>query len=112
MTTTITMTINGQRYVALPELTFNQMVERLGDVKLPGLPEPNQRGRRPARETARVIVAGKLIKRRVAAGWTQQALAKLAGVRVETISRLESGKHRPHQSTIVKLDEAFEQAGV
>ena len=61
---------------------------------------------------SRAILARKLIKRRVAAGWTQEALAERAGVRVETISRLESGKHRPHQSTIVKLDEAFEQVGV
>ena len=68
---TITMTMNGQRYVVLPESTFNQMVERLGDVKLPELSEPNERGRRPARAAARVILARKLIKRRVAAGWTQ-----------------------------------------
>ena len=80
MTTTITITINGQRYVALPELTFNQMVERLGDVKLPGLPEPNQRGRRPARETARAILARKLIKhfpREMGYGFTRDMEEKL-----------------------------------
>jgi DNA-binding XRE family transcriptional regulator len=112
MTMTVTMTMNGERYVVLPESTFDRMVERLGDVKLPDLPEANERGRRPARETGRAILARKLIKRRVTAGWTQGELAERAGVRVETISRLEGGKHRPHPSTIVKLDAAFERVGV
>ena len=97
--------------IILREVMVSGLREYLGDVKLPDLPEVNERGRRPARETSRAVLARKLIKRRVTAGWTQAELAERAGVRVETISRLEGGKHRPHPSTIVKLDAAFEQVG-
>jgi ribosome-binding protein aMBF1 (putative translation factor) len=73
---------------------------------------PKKRLRRPAMVHDALDQA--LIHRasRARAKHGTEALAKRAGVRVETISRLDRGKHRPHQSTIVKLDEAFEQAGV
>jgi hypothetical protein len=32
-------------------------------------------------------------------------------VRVETISRLESGKHRPRRATIIRIDDALTAAG-
>ena len=106
------MKIDGERYVVLPQATFDRMVERLGDVKLPDLPEANERGRRPARATGRVVLARKLIERRVAAGWTQQELADQAGVRVETVRWLEEDSGRPRSTTIAKLDEVFRPLGL
>jgi transcriptional regulator with XRE-family HTH domain len=41
---------------------------------------------------------------------SQQRLAKLAGVRQETVSRLESGKHLASAATIQKLERAIERA--
>jgi transcriptional regulator with XRE-family HTH domain len=41
---------------------------------------------------------------------TQQQLAGLSGVRQETISRVESGKHTPSVATIDKIDRALKQA--
>jgi transcriptional regulator with XRE-family HTH domain len=52
-------------------------------------------------------IARTLIRRRIEAGLTQKALAKRAGVRLETISRLESAKHRPTRETILRLDKAL-----
>jgi transcriptional regulator with XRE-family HTH domain len=41
-------------------------------------------------------------------GWTQQQLAAKAGVPQETISRLETGKHRgPQMAVAVKLAQAL-----
>ena len=108
---TIVMTLNGEQYTAIPTATFERMVEKLGG-QLPGLPRRNKRGHRPALETGRAILARKIIRSRIAAGWTQETLAKRAKVRVETISRLESGKHEPHRATLVRLEDAFEKAGV
>lgn len=108
---TFTLNINGQGYTAIPNDTFDSIVQRLGDVKLPELPAPNKRGNRPARETMRALMARKLIRRRVAAGLTQKQLAEAAGVTVKTISRLEAAEHKPQSATIDKIDTALTRAG-
>jgi transcriptional regulator with XRE-family HTH domain len=40
--------------------------------------------------------------------WRQEDLAAAAGLSVGSVSRLESGYHRPQFKTIVKLAEALE----
>ncbi|MEM8739767.1 MAG: helix-turn-helix transcriptional regulator [Planctomycetota bacterium] len=108
---TITLNIDGRGYTAVPTETFDRLMERLGDVKLPELPEVNERGNRPARQTMRVLMARKIIRRRVAAGLTQEQLAEVAGVTVRTISRLEAAEHKPQSATIDKIDAALVEAG-
>jgi transcriptional regulator with XRE-family HTH domain len=44
---------------------------------------------------------------RKAAGLTQQELATRAGIRQETLSRIESGKHTPTLRTLKKIDRAL-----
>ena len=82
------------------------------DPDLPPLPPANERGLYPAIETARVIIARQVIRGRKAAGWTQAELAARAGVRQETISRIETGKHSPGLKTMAKIDRALKDAGV
>ncbi|MBL8822759.1 MAG: helix-turn-helix transcriptional regulator [Planctomycetia bacterium] len=57
-------------------------------------------------------MARNIMQRRQAAGLTQEELAKLAGVRQETISRLESGKHSPTLRTLEKLDRVLQNTRV
>lgn len=45
-------------------------------------------------------------------GWEAVVLAEKAGVTKEAISRIEGEKVRPHESTIVKILRAFNDAGV
>jgi DNA-binding XRE family transcriptional regulator len=78
----------------------------------PVLPPPDAEGNYPATETLRVLLAQKIIRGREAAGWTQAELAARAGVRQETISRLETGKHAPNVRTVDKIDRALRSAGV
>ncbi len=40
---------------------------------------------------------------------SQQRLAELAGLRQETLSRLESGKHSPTVRTVEKIDRALKR---
>ncbi|MFA7236416.1 MAG: helix-turn-helix transcriptional regulator [Phycisphaeraceae bacterium] len=108
---TISLTIDGRGYTAIPNETFDALLERLGEVELPELPQPNRRGNRPARQTMRVLMARKLIRRRVAAGLTQEQLARAAGVAVKTISRLEAAEHKPQSATIDRIDQALTDAG-
>lgn len=76
---------------------------------LPPLPELDAEGNYPAVEYARASLARKLIRDRAAAGLSQRELATLAGVRVETLCRLEAGKHVPSVATIEKIDRALKQ---
>jgi DNA-binding XRE family transcriptional regulator len=82
------------------------------DPDLPKLPPADENGQFPAIETARVIIARQVIRGRKAVGWTQAELAARAGVRQETISRIETGKHSPGLKTMAKIDRALKQAGV
>ena len=75
---------------------------------LPALPKPDRRGRFPALQYARISLARDLIRERKGAGLSQQRLADLAGVRQETLSRIETGKHTASQKTIDKIMRVIE----
>lgn len=102
-----TITLAGERYVILPEAEYRSL---RGDQEEPALPAPDAQGNYPAAEAARVLLARKLIRRRRALGLTQAELAKLARVRVETISRLENGRHSPNVATVDKIVRALDRA--
>jgi DNA-binding XRE family transcriptional regulator len=78
---------------------------------LPMLPRADRDGYYPAAETLQVIIARQIAERRHKAGLSQAELAKQAGVRQETVSRLESGKHAPTVRTVEKIDRALSAAG-
>ena len=67
-------------------------------------------GNVPALEFIRVSIARDIIRERKARGLTQERLAELAGVRQETLSRIESGKHSPTVRTVEKIDRALKRA--
>jgi DNA-binding XRE family transcriptional regulator len=75
-------------------------------VKMPELPPAGRHGR-PALKTIDVLMARKLITLRLAAGLTQAELADRAGVRVETICRLETAKNSPNVRTVQKIEMAL-----
>ncbi len=111
------MTRNGKRFVIVEERQWRKL-QRLAaqaapaaDVLLPEYPPADARGNRPAVAYARVSIARKIIAARKAAGLTQAELAQRAGLRQETICRLESGKHSPTVRTVDKIDRALKQAG-
>lgn len=67
-------------------------------------------GNIPAAAFARVSIARDIIRARRAAGLSQQALAERAGVRQETISRIETAKHSASPATIAKIEGALRAA--
>ena len=77
---------------------------------LPALPNADQDGNLPALAYIQGSIARDLLRERTALGLTQQQLAKLAGVREETLSRLESGKHSPTVRTVEKIERALQEA--
>src|SRR5687767_14992505 len=77
---------------------------------LPSLPVPDARGNVDALEYLRASIARDLVKRRRECGLSQQALAEMAKVRQETVSRIESAKHTVTRKVLNKLMRAFERA--
>ena len=108
---TQTIVVDGKPYVLLPRDEFDKLTTLAKAADLPPLPTPDAEGNYPALEYARVSLARKIIRDRVAMGLTQRALAKLAGISVEHLCRIETGKHIPSVPTIDKIDRALQQAG-
>jgi transcriptional regulator with XRE-family HTH domain len=73
------------------------------------LPKPDAQGNYPAVQYARASLARKIIRDRVAAGLSQRELATKAGVRVEALCRIETGKHTPSAPTVDKIDQALKR---
>lgn len=101
---------DGKPYVILPRDEYDRLTTLAKAADLPPLPAPNANGNYPAVEYARASLARKIIRDRVAAGLSQRQLALRAGVRVETLCRIETGKHTPSVATIDKIDRALRQA--
>jgi DNA-binding XRE family transcriptional regulator len=104
------MMIQGKRCVAIEEGELRRL-ERLArkESPLPALPPADEKGNRPALEYIQVSIARDIIEERRSLGLTQLQLAELAGLRQETLSRLESGKHSPTVRTVEKIDKALKR---
>ena len=111
------VTAKGQRFVMVPVAEWRR-VERLTanaampkqTPKLPAIPQADHDGTLPALAYIQVSIARDILRERTALGLTQEQLAKLAGVREETLSRLESGKHSPTVRTVEKIERALQKA--
>jgi len=110
-----TVNVNGKRFVMVPVDEFERLERLAGEPEadgdsMPEYPRPDAQGNFPALEYIQTSIAREIIKERKALGLTQAVLAKLAGVRQETLSRLESGKHSPTVRTVEKIDRALQRA--
>ena len=104
-----TIEIDGKTLVVIDKKAFDELMEKAG--VLPPLPARTPSGNYPALKTCDVLIARKIISRRIKAGWTQKELSKRAGVRLETLSRLESGEHAPNAKTVARLNNTLKAAG-
>ncbi len=105
-----TIRLGDKDYVILERAEYDRLATMAKSADLPPLPEPDANGNYPAVRYARASIARSIIRDRAAAGLTQRELAKLAGVRVETLCRIETGKHTPSVATIEKIDMALKRA--
>jgi DNA-binding XRE family transcriptional regulator len=100
--------LDGIRYVILRETAFECLCEKAGvehDPSATGA-EPLEGGLSLDRST----LAEKLVRRRRAAGLSQAKLARRAGVRPETLNRIERGRTTPDFATVRKLVVAMNAA--
>jgi DNA-binding XRE family transcriptional regulator len=104
-----TIQLDGKAYVILERERYDELTTRAKACDLPPLPEADAEGNRPAAEFLRVSLARDTIRERAELGLTQRELAKLAGIRVETLCRLEAAKHVPSVVTMEKIDRALKR---
>lgn len=104
-----TVTRHGKKFALVPIEAYRRYLAETR-TNLPDYPPLDAHGTRNALESIRVLIARRLIQDRTSAGLTQQQLAELAGVRQETISRIESGKHTATMRIVNKLDKAIGNA--
>jgi DNA-binding XRE family transcriptional regulator len=102
--------LGGRDYVILAREEYERLTGLAKVEGMPALPKPDEEGNYPAVEYARASIARSILRERVEAGLTQRELARLAGVRLETICRIETGKHTASTATITKLDQALKRA--
>jgi DNA-binding XRE family transcriptional regulator len=99
-----TVTLAGQRFVIVPEADFRRMAADTGPLPLP---RRDARGNYPAAEALQVSIARSIVRGRREAGLTQVELARRAGIRTETLNRIEKGKHAPSVATVEKIEQAL-----
>ncbi len=102
--------LDGKDYVIVERAEYERLATVAKAGELTDFPKPDVNGNYPAVEYLRVSIARDIIRDRVAAGLNQKQLAQLAGIRVETLCRIETGKHTPSVPTIDRIDRALQKA--
>jgi ribosome-binding protein aMBF1 (putative translation factor) len=101
------VTVGAERMVVLSAKEYERLAKR-ADLWEPPLPEPNERGNYPL-EALDVVMAQEIIRARRKLGLSQAELARRAGIRAETLNRIEQGKHSPTMRTMQKIDRALKR---
>jgi ribosome-binding protein aMBF1 (putative translation factor) len=103
-----TVELDGIRYVILREPVFESLCQKAG-MDLHGT-AAKEESSSPGFELDRASLAEKLARRRRAAGLSQSDLARRAGIRPETLNRIERGRTTPDFATVRKLVVAISAA--
>jgi DNA-binding XRE family transcriptional regulator len=104
-----TLDIRGKKFVLIPASEY-QRLTRKPRPAVPSMPAAAADGTYPAEQAMRWAMAQKIIAARKSVGLSQAALAKSANIRVETLNRLEKGKHTPDLATMAKINKALDAA--
>jgi ribosome-binding protein aMBF1 (putative translation factor) len=100
--------LDGIRYVIIRDTVFDLLCEK-AHVEQQN-PSGDEESNASGLELDRISLARKLVQRRRAAGLSQAELARRAGVRPETLNRIERGRTTPDFATVRKLVEAMNVA--
>ena len=93
--------LDGIRYVIVREAVFDRLCEQAGLQRASSTPGDDAMA--AGLDLDRASLAKKLIRRRRAAGLSQAELARRAGIRPETLNRIERGRTTPDFTTVRKL---------
>ena len=100
--------LDGIRYVILRESVFQRLCEQAGVPSCESVEEGAEFSSGFGLD--RTSLAEKLARRRLAASLSQAELARQAGIRPETLNRIERGRTTPDFATVRKLVVAMNAA--
>ena len=102
--------IGGRRLVVMSLREYERLHRAAGE-PADGPPDPpeDEGGRMDALAFADASIARDVLLKRRERGLTQKQLAERAGVRPETVSRIESGRHAPRGPTVDRVLAALEE---
>jgi len=103
-------TLRGRRVVVLDQTEYERLREKADEWE-PPMPEPDAEGNFPAVDALRVSLARKILRHRRRLGLTQAQLARRAGIRPETLNRIEHARKNPSVATVEKIERALTKAG-
>jgi DNA-binding XRE family transcriptional regulator len=101
--------IQGKCMVMLEEAEYDRLLHKADEWE-PRLPEPDADGNYPAVAYAVVSLARKIIRHRRRVGLSQAELARRAGMRPETLCRIEQGERIPSVRIVEKIQQALRDA--
>ncbi len=104
-----TIKIDDKELVLIDKRAFEELMEKAG--VMPPLPPVDEKGRRPAVDTCTALIARKIVTQRIKAGLTQKEMSRRAGIRLETVCRIEGGKQKPNRETLLRIETALIKAG-
>jgi DNA-binding XRE family transcriptional regulator len=109
------LTLGGDTYVVMPRAEYERLTRlvkaaELSPPALPPLPPADAEGNRPAVDYGRASIARSIIRDRARLGLSQAELARRAGLRKETLCRIESGRYTPSLRSLEKIDSALREA--
>jgi DNA-binding XRE family transcriptional regulator len=97
---------NGHTMVLLEESEYERLRQKADEWE-PLMPELLPSGNYPAAEALAVRQAQGILRWRRKLGLSQAELARRAGIRPETLNRIEQGRNKPSVPTITKIERAL-----
>lgn len=108
---TTTLVLEGKEYAIVPMKEYRRLLSgaapQIDESELPPMPKRLPNGNYPALETFRVSIARDIVISRKAVGMSQAELARRAGIRPETLNRIEKAKVMPDEATVAKIEKAL-----
>jgi ribosome-binding protein aMBF1 (putative translation factor) len=113
-----TLNMGGRKFVVVEKAEYDRLkqkarqrirTDKKNEPNSPSLPRKLPSGNYPALEYVRASIARDIIRDRKTRGWSQEELARRAGIRRETLGRIETGKHTPTKRVLDKIDAALEE---
>ncbi len=101
--------VKGKRMVMLEEEEFDRLLLKADEFE-PLLPDKLPNGNYPAVEYLRASLAIDIIRHRRRLGLSQAELARRAGIRPESLNRIEHNRVEPSIRTVDKIDRALREA--